>query len=143
MKVTRDVVLDLLPVYLAGEASPDTRALVEEYLRQDPDLERRVHARDAALLRDLATGPSPELELTSLRRTRQALARLRWTCALATAFTVVALALRVDFADGRLTTFRFLIVDHPAPLGTCLLVGAALWLAYFTMRRRARGTGLA
>jgi anti-sigma factor RsiW len=143
MKVTRDVVLDLLPVYLAGEASPDTRALVEEYLRQDPDLERRVRARDTALLHDLATGPSPEMELASLRRTRQVLARLRWTCALATTFTVVALALRIDFTDGRLTTFRFLIADHPVPLGTCLLVGAVLWVTYFTMRRRAGGTGLA
>ena len=143
MKVTRDVILDLLPVYLAGEASPDTRALVEEALAQDPDLERRVRARDTAVLRDLATGPSPELELASFRRTRQALVRLRWTCALATAFTVVALALRIDFTDGRLTTFRFAIVDHPAPLGTCLLVGVALWVAYFAMRRRAGGTGLA
>jgi len=143
MKVTRDVVVDLLPVYLAGEASPDTRALVEEYLRQDPDLERRVRARDTALPRDLAAGPSPEMELASLRRTRQVLARLRWTCALATAFTVAALALRIDFTDGRLTAFRFLIVDHPVPLGTCLLVGAALWLAYFRMRRSAGGTGLA
>ena len=30
MKVTRDVVKDLLTVYLAGEASPDTKAFVEE-----------------------------------------------------------------------------------------------------------------
>ena len=38
MKVTRDVVLDLLPLYLAGEASSDTRALVERYLETDPEL---------------------------------------------------------------------------------------------------------
>jgi hypothetical protein len=143
MKVTRDVVLDLLPLYLAGEASPDTRALVEEFLRQDPDLERRVRERDQALWRDTGSGPSPEMELETLKRTRGLLVRLRWTCALATAFTAIALALRVDFTGGRLTTFRFLIFDFPGPLGACLVVAAALWLLYFSMRRRARGTGLA
>ncbi len=38
MKVTRDVVKDLLAVYAAGEASADTGALVEEWLRSDPEL---------------------------------------------------------------------------------------------------------
>lgn len=37
MKVTRDVIYDLLPGYFAGEATPDTRALVEEFLRDDPE----------------------------------------------------------------------------------------------------------
>ena len=40
MQVTRDVVLDLLPAYLANEASPDTQALVREYLDSDPELAR-------------------------------------------------------------------------------------------------------
>lgn len=38
MEITRDVILDLLPLYLAGEASEDTRLLVEEYLGNDPKL---------------------------------------------------------------------------------------------------------
>jgi hypothetical protein len=38
MEVTRDVIVDLLPLYLADEASPDTQALVKEYLEQDADL---------------------------------------------------------------------------------------------------------
>jgi anti-sigma factor RsiW len=37
-EITRDVVLDLLPLYLAGEVSADTRALVEAYLESDPEL---------------------------------------------------------------------------------------------------------
>ena len=36
MKITQNVVMDLLPVYLSGEASPDTKDLIEEFLRQDP-----------------------------------------------------------------------------------------------------------
>jgi anti-sigma factor RsiW len=37
-EITRNVVLDLLPLYLADEVSPDTRALVEKYLETDPEL---------------------------------------------------------------------------------------------------------
>jgi len=143
MKVTRDVVLDLLPLYLAGEASPDTRALVEEYLRQDPDLAERVRARDQSLLPDVGVAPAPETELASLVRTRRTLGRLRWTCAFATTLTAIALSLRIDFTDGRLTTFRFLIADYPLPLGICMAGAVALWALYVTLRRRARGTGLA
>ena len=38
MEITRNVILDLLPLYLADEASADTRALVENYLESDPAL---------------------------------------------------------------------------------------------------------
>ena len=38
MEVTRDVILDLLPLYLANEVSADTRALVEHYLKTDPEI---------------------------------------------------------------------------------------------------------
>jgi predicted anti-sigma-YlaC factor YlaD len=38
MKITRNVILDLLPLYLANEASEDTSALVKEYLENDPEL---------------------------------------------------------------------------------------------------------
>lgn len=38
MEITRNVILDLLPLYSADEVSADTRALVEEYLETDPEL---------------------------------------------------------------------------------------------------------
>ena len=38
MEITRNVILDLLPMYLAGEVSPDTHTLVEKYLETDPEL---------------------------------------------------------------------------------------------------------
>lgn len=48
MEITRDVILDLLPLYLADEVSADTRTLVEQYLETDPEL-ARVAERSAAL----------------------------------------------------------------------------------------------
>jgi hypothetical protein len=37
-EITRDVILDLLPLYLAGEVSEDTSRLVRRYLESDPEL---------------------------------------------------------------------------------------------------------
>ena len=38
MKVTRNVILDLLPLYIAGEVSDDTRTIIEDYLKTDSEL---------------------------------------------------------------------------------------------------------
>lgn len=38
MEITRDIILDLLPLYLANEASEDTNALVREYLEKNAEL---------------------------------------------------------------------------------------------------------
>jgi hypothetical protein len=38
MEISRNVILDLLPLYIADEASPETRALVDMYLESDPEL---------------------------------------------------------------------------------------------------------
>jgi anti-sigma factor RsiW len=40
MKVTRDVIYDLLPGYFAGELSADAKALVEEFFATDPEFAR-------------------------------------------------------------------------------------------------------
>jgi len=40
MKVTREVVTDLLPAYLADRASADTRALVKQFAQRDAEFAR-------------------------------------------------------------------------------------------------------
>lgn len=40
MTVTRDVIDDLLPGYFAGDASADTRRLIEDYFSADPEFRR-------------------------------------------------------------------------------------------------------
>ena len=90
MKITRDVVSDLWPLYESGEASADTRALVEEYLRGDPELAERVRrAASGALDASLAGTPSPDLELRTLARTRRRLGWQRWLFGLAWFFTAI------------------------------------------------------
>ena len=46
-EITRDVILDLLPLYLAGEVSEDTSRLVRKYLESDPELAEIVQEEAA------------------------------------------------------------------------------------------------
>ncbi|TET31336.1 MAG: hypothetical protein E3J69_10145 [Anaerolineales bacterium] len=42
MDITRDIVLDLLPLYIAGEVSDDTKIIVERFLETDSSLASMV-----------------------------------------------------------------------------------------------------
>ena len=41
LKVTREVITDLLPLYESGEASEETKRLVRAFLAADPEFARR------------------------------------------------------------------------------------------------------
>src|SRR5438876_462696 len=104
MKVTRDVVRDLLPLYLSNEASHDSRAVVEEWLRNDPDLARSVE--DARRIDLTAPALPPTIEKRALDRTRR---RLRWrTILFGVAFFVSMLPLTVTFGS---SGFNGLLID--------------------------------
>ena len=141
MDVTREVILDLLPVYLSGEASFATRALVEQYMQQDPELAQRIRLQWTENFAKVAPSTlPPDLELRSLRRTRKLLSWQRWLFGFGIAFTALSLTSEISFSSGHLKEFHFLLRDYPAQFGTCLILGAACWIAYFAIRRRLRTT---
>ena len=57
LNVTRDVVADLWPVYEAGEATADTRALVDEFLANDPSFAQTLRAAAAVQAPAVDGGP--------------------------------------------------------------------------------------
>jgi hypothetical protein len=73
MNVTRDVILDLLPLYLSDEASPDTRALVDEHLEHDPDLARLADLSRARLTAPPPPPVNPDAQALAYREARQRL----------------------------------------------------------------------
>ena len=74
MNVTREVINDLWPVYAADEASADTRALVEEFLRQDPEFAGLLQGcGEEGLLRKVIPTLPPDREAQALRRTKRLL----------------------------------------------------------------------
>jgi anti-sigma factor RsiW len=136
MNVTRDVVKDLLVVYLAGEASADTRALVEGWLRDDPDLARQVEAARGGDLPPVAL-PAPSVEARALDRTRRHF-RLR-AAVLGAAIYFTTLPLTVTFGS---SGFRGLLIDDWLGRGLALGVAAILWWTYIVLSRRVRASGL-
>jgi len=88
MDITRNVILDLLPLYLADEVSADTRALVDKYLESDPQLAN--HAKQSAEMEFPGDIPVPLTEEDKMKAYR----KTRWIMVL----TVVILAALMAFA---------------------------------------------
>ena len=72
MNLEREVIVDLLPAYFSGEASAATRALVEDYFRQNPDFEKSARSAGGALESLKAAPPQldSEKEKLALERAR-------------------------------------------------------------------------
>jgi hypothetical protein len=139
MNVTQEVILDLLPLYLSGEASPATRALVEEYMKQDAELAQRIRLQWADnLAKAVPSALPPDLELRSLRRTRSLLGLQRWLFGFGIFFAAMSLSNQSSFEGSHLKEFHFLLRDYPVELGICVVLGLACWIAYFAIRRRLR-----
>ncbi len=142
MNVTKEVILDLLPLYLAGEASPATRALVEEYMKQDPALAQQIRLQSDNFAKAVPSALPPDLELRSLRRTRSLLGLQRWLFGFGIFFLATSLSNESSFEGGHLKEFHFLLRDYPVEFGICIVLGLACWIAYFTIRRRLRTTAM-
>lgn len=136
MTITRDVISDLLPAYLSGEASADTRAIIDEMAARDPDIARLVasarNERTDTMFNHTVSLP-PNLERDVVTRTRAVLRRRSWTLALALFFTCLPL---VFAFHGGVVTF-LMLRDEP---GSRLLWVSALylWFDYVRQSRRLR-----
>lgn len=140
MKVTREVITDLLPAYLSNEASADTRALVEEFLRQDPEFAMLVKEKKSEeLLGRLPGTPLPkDHERETLIRTKNLLQwRAHWL-ALAIMFTVFPLS--CVFSSKGLVWL--MLRDAPEFASTCWAIAVACWIIFFRTRHKLRSSGI-
>lgn len=110
MNVTREVITDLLPAYFSGEASEDTKILVEDYFRHDPDFERvaRSAAKPLETLRAAAPiAADAEKEKHDLQSVLWGLRRRQWLFGLSLFLTLVPLSYYFNVA----LTFRDALWD--------------------------------
>jgi hypothetical protein len=132
MKITRDVILDMWPVYVAGEASADTRALVDEFLREDPEFASTLKRGP-----DLAAVPvslPPDAEARAFAQTRALVRGREWLHAvrvLALVFTAI-LVIRVFSDNPQDRTGRILLT------AVTWAIYAALWC--WQRRKAVRAT---
>lgn len=139
MTLTRNLVRDLLPLYAAGEASDETRQVVEQWLATDP-----VLAAELAALRE--DQPAPEVardrlletERTVIDQTRHLLRRRAWWLSAAILFTaLVSLSLYYRYEGMHFPLQRFAALEYGA-----VLAAIVFWALFFRTTRRLRVTGL-
>lgn len=136
MQITRDVILDLTPLYLTGDASSDTRALVEDYLATDPELARWMDEQRTQTFAPLTATPPYDLEARALRRTRRRIAVQRWLFGIGWYFVALSLTVEYSTRNRRLVEWHFVARDHPTVALACLTVTALCWFSYAVLRRR-------
>lgn len=127
MRVTRDVILDLLPLYLADEASEDTRRLVENYLETDPVLTQMAQrAQETKLPDDIPIPLTEDDEVKAFNKAKRKMWQL-------TLFLLLAVGFTIAFAWAMATPSR--------PLGPVelLVVAGFFWFLFYRVNKQLRG----
>jgi hypothetical protein len=130
MNVTREVVTDLLPVYFSGEASGDTKVLVEDYFRQDPDFERITRSAATPLETLRAAAPiaaSSEKEKRDLESVLWGLRRRKWLFGVSLFLTLAPLSF--DFTRRHIVPL--MVRDGLWHAAFDWSLAAVLWFLYF------------
>lgn len=91
VNITREVILDLVPVYLAGDASSDTKKIVEEFAATDTQVASILSVGELEL--QSQTHQLPDLEMETLKHTRRRVSRQAWNKALAIVSTILIASL--------------------------------------------------
>jgi len=107
MNVTREVMTDLLPVYFSGEASEDTKQLVEIYFRRTRTLSESREGCEASrtVAQRSAVAAEAEREKRDLQWARKEFFRRRMFFGMALVFTCAPLI--TVYRNGRVIGRRF------------------------------------
>ena len=132
MEVSSAIVSDLWPVYAAGEASQESRVLVETFLASDPAFARTLRESTGATL-GAANAPalSPDHELKTLEVTKRRLWGYLWLLQAACLFSALAFGRIVSDTSWDVSPKNFIVMAS---------IAAAFWIAFFAslIRIRAR-----
>ena len=139
MKVTDDVMNDLLTLHLAGEASADTRALIESHARQNAAFASKLEAAGAlSPIWVPDSGPPSDHELRTLTETRKFIFLRSVFLAGGILFTLLPLVFSFDDRG-----VEFLVLGrHAGLMWSFWSVAVAAWTACYVMHRQVRPVGL-
>jgi hypothetical protein len=133
MNVTRPIIADLWPLCVEGTASADTRALVDEFFRENQEwaatLRRAAQRADDALP---VPAIKPDQEAQSLNRIKKRFRVMRWTFLLAMIFTAQAF--------GRIVSDTSWDVSPRAFIATASVAGVC-WIGFCIAVLRCRRLG--
>jgi hypothetical protein len=134
MNITRNVILDLLPLYLADELSDDSRALVEAFLATDPALAALTkQASQTPSLESISIPLTKDNEMKSFERTKRLLFQKNLFLALAIFISLSLLAFRIDE-----TGITWLWQGARGMVWGLFIAAALLWVAFASITYQLR-----
>jgi hypothetical protein len=125
-KIPQHVILDLLPLYLADEVSDETRNLIDEYLKTDPQLATLVEkAKHAPSLQEIPAPLNKETEMKAYKKGKKLMTQHN---------VFLGLAVFTTF----LTVPAFISFHEEIPIAPFLMAGVAclFWTAFFIVNRK-------
>lgn len=129
----RNIILDLLPAYIAGEASEESRALVEVFADNDPEIARLIQTgklQSEAI--SAKTAMPDDLEMRTIKRIRRSIRRQMMYVAMVTASILMVPLVAMFFTrEVNWTLFDFVVAG-------VLLSGTGL--AYVFISRLSNST---
>ena len=123
-KIPQHLILDLLPLYLANEVSEETRSLIKEYLRTDPQLTKLAEqASRSTSLQEIPAPLKKETEMESLKKAKRQMV-------LRNIYMVLALLFTFDIG--------ILLIFHITPIAVYMFVWMAglFWYAYYRVNKK-------
>ena len=133
MNVTKEIINDLIPLYVANECSADTRALVEDYLQRNPQQVEELRRVMATSVPQAVPSTGNLDEMRAFREARRRLRRRAWLMAFAIFFSLAPFSF---FSTGERTWW--LLRDAPASAAAYGAVGVVFWVIYAVERSRSR-----
>ncbi len=131
MNISKNVIRDLLPVYVAGEASVETRALVDVALAEDEEL--RAEVGELGTMPPLPNPATPpDLGVAALKHTQRLLRQRTFLVGFSYFFTMLTFAV-VQRPGG---------VPFKLAATACVAAGIGGWIAFLRNAIRLRDTGL-
>ena len=133
MKINKDVINDLLPLYFSEECSAATKQLVEEYLKSNPDFEKRVKMLNKnPIPKDIPQTLQKTDEMNSLLKTR----RLLKVRGIFMGFAIFLSLVPFSFVVSDEYSF-FMVVDAPLSALFFAICSVPLWIGYFIVKRKS------
>jgi ferric-dicitrate binding protein FerR (iron transport regulator) len=133
MNVTKEVITDLFPLYVANECSKDSRALIEDYLRNNPNQAEELKRIMNMSVPSGGARLAGSEEVRTLREARRRVRRQSWVMGLAIFFSLLPFSFLVTSER-----IYWLFRESPGTAVVYAAIGGGCWGLYFVMRSRSK-----
>ena len=134
MKITEEVINDLLPLFFANECSSDTKKFVEEYFQEHPEFEQQSRQKyKDPFAENNVPSLTPTEEVRALKYTRRWMKVRSFVLAFAIFFSLCPFSY-YHSDNGS----AFLFLEHPSEALIFVPFAMVFWVIYFGIKRRLR-----